>query len=63
MRKIILRVRLLPIPGGLRGVNFKEDTEARAGLKTWVNDIWAEKDAFIAYALGMEATEPDTVEP
>jgi 1-acyl-sn-glycerol-3-phosphate acyltransferase len=61
VRKVIMRVRLLPIPDGLRGVNFREDTEARGGLKKWVNDIWAEKDAFITYALGMEATEPDTV--
>jgi 1-acyl-sn-glycerol-3-phosphate acyltransferase len=63
IRKIIVQVRVLKIPDTLRGVNFRDDAEARNHLKTWVNGIWAEKDAFITYALEMEATEPDTVNP
>jgi 1-acyl-sn-glycerol-3-phosphate acyltransferase len=63
VRKINLHVRLLPIPDSLRGVNFRDDKEARNSLRKWVDGIWAEKDAFITYALGMEATEPDTINP
>jgi 1-acyl-sn-glycerol-3-phosphate acyltransferase len=63
VHKIMLHARLLPIPDGLQGANFRDDTEARSSLKTWVNDIWAEKDACITYALKMEATKPDTVNP
>lgn len=63
VRKIVLHVRLLPIPDGLLGMNFRDDAGARDRLRIWVNSIWAEKDAFITYALEMDTPEPDTASP
>jgi hypothetical protein len=54
VKKISVRMQLRPIDEGIRGRNFREDSEARSQLKDWLNDIWEEKDQIIAYALENE---------
>jgi len=48
VKELSVRVRLLPIGEEVRGKNFREDTEAKNALKTWLNDIWTEKDQYIS---------------
>ena len=47
IRQISVTVRLLPIAAEVRGKNFREDVKAKAALKTWLNDLWAEKENYI----------------
>lgn len=51
VEKIVVRIQLRPIGDEIRGRNFREDTEAKAHLKEWLNGIWEEKERSIAYAL------------
>lgn len=51
IKKIIVRIQLRPIGGGLRGVNFREQREAKSQLKTWLNEIWIEKEHEISRIL------------
>ena len=46
--QIDVRVRLLPIGEEVRGKNFREDAQAKNALKTWLGEIWAEKEQYIA---------------
>ena len=48
VRKISVSVRLLPIGAEVRGRNFREDAVAKNALKTWMNDLWTEKEQYIA---------------
>ena len=47
VKKISVRVRLLPIGQEVRGKNFREDSEAKNALKSWLSDIWTEKELYI----------------
>jgi len=44
VKKISLHACLRPIDPGLRGVNFRQDAAANRQLKTWLDELWAEKD-------------------
>jgi 1-acyl-sn-glycerol-3-phosphate acyltransferase len=48
VRKISVRIQLRPIDEAVRGRNFREDGEAKAALKSWLNDIWEAKDQLIS---------------
>lgn len=48
VRKISVDVQLRPIGEGIRGRNFREDSDAKRELKTWLDGIWQEKEAYIA---------------
>ena len=48
VRKISVRVRLLPIGEEVRGKDFRGDAVAKNALKTWLNDLWSEKEQYIA---------------
>ena len=48
VRKISVNIRLLPIGDEVRGKDFRTDAEAKAALKTWLNDLWTEKEQYIA---------------
>lgn len=52
VRKISLLIQLRPIPDGLRGRNFREDSSARNELKNWLQGIWDEKEEYLAQKLG-----------
>jgi 1-acyl-sn-glycerol-3-phosphate acyltransferase len=47
IKRISVRVRLLPIGEEVRGKNFREDTKAKNALKTWLSDLWVEKEETI----------------
>lgn len=47
IREISVTVRLLPIGAEVRGKNFRQDSVAKAALKTWLNDLWFEKEQYI----------------
>lgn len=42
--KICLHATLKPIDAHLRGVDFRQDPAAKRQLKTWLDELWAEKD-------------------
>jgi len=48
VKKISVKVRLLPIGAEVRGKNFREDAAAKNALKEWLTDLWEEKEAYIA---------------
>jgi len=47
VRKISVRVRLLPIGTEVRGKNFRTDGIAKNALIAWLNELWAEKEQYI----------------
>jgi 1-acyl-sn-glycerol-3-phosphate acyltransferase len=51
VRGISVSARSRPIDEGLRGVNFREDSVAKRQLKTWLNDMWHEKDQLLAASI------------
>ena len=52
VRKISIHVQLLPIGERIRGRNFREDSEAKSYLISWLNDIWLEKEQRLSKVLG-----------
>jgi len=48
VKKISVKVRILPIGAEVRGKNFREDTTSKNALKSWLNELWEEKEAYIA---------------
>ncbi len=59
IKKISVRIQLRPIGDGLRGVNFREQPEAKSQLKTWLNDIWLEKEHQISRILDEGSADND----
>ena len=51
VKKITVHIQLRPIDENLRGVNFREDSEAKGRLKFWLNGIWEEKESFMNHTL------------
>ena len=47
MSKVDVKVREIKIPENLLGRNYEEDIQFREELKSWIEDIWQEKDKFI----------------
>jgi 1-acyl-sn-glycerol-3-phosphate acyltransferase len=47
VERIVVRGRLVDIPTGLRGRNFREDREFRSALQNWVEDAWQEKEGLL----------------
>ncbi len=41
---IVVRVKILPIPENVVGVNYEEDKAFREKIQQWVNQLWQEKD-------------------
>ncbi|MCJ7771763.1 MAG: acyltransferase [Desulfobacterales bacterium] len=41
---ITVRVKVLPIPENVVGVNYEEDKAFRETIQQWVNQLWQEKD-------------------
>ena len=41
---ITVRVKVLPIPKDIVGVNYEEDKAFREKIQQWVNQLWQEKD-------------------
>lgn len=47
IKKIVVHIQLRPVDATVRGRNFREDSEAKAALKKWLDNIWNEKEARI----------------
>jgi 1-acyl-sn-glycerol-3-phosphate acyltransferase len=45
LRRVVVRVRELPIPADLLGRDYANDPEYRARVRAWIDGIWQEKDA------------------
>ncbi len=41
---ITVRVKILPIPANIVGMNYEEDEAFREKIQQWVNQLWQEKD-------------------
>jgi len=50
IREIRIHIRRIPIPSAMRG-DYEGDAAFRERFQTWVNELWAEKDARIASML------------
>ena len=48
LRRVVVRVRLLPIPQHLVGADYSGDAEVRLQFQAWVQQLWREKDAQIS---------------
>lgn len=51
VRQVVVRVRELEIPKRLVSGSYEADAEYRRELQAWVQEMWVEKDAFIAEVL------------
>jgi 1-acyl-sn-glycerol-3-phosphate acyltransferase len=51
-RRIIVRMRQLPIPAELRSGDYARDAKYRKTFQKWLQSIWAEKDAQIGALAG-----------
>jgi 1-acyl-sn-glycerol-3-phosphate acyltransferase len=47
IRRVIVRIRALPIPVQLLGGDYRNDPAFRTAIQNWIGQIWAEKDALI----------------
>ncbi len=48
LRRVVVRVRLLPIPQHLVGADYSGNAEVRQQFQAWVQQLWREKDAQIS---------------
>lgn len=44
IRRIVVRVERLPVPGNVAGMNYQEDQFFRERVRKWINRLWQEKD-------------------
>jgi 1-acyl-sn-glycerol-3-phosphate acyltransferase len=56
IRRVIARVRSLPIPTELLGGDYRNDPEFREAIQDWIGQLWAEKDALIGELRRRQAT-------
>lgn len=47
IRRVVVRTRAIPVPEHLRNGDYSNDAAFRARFATWVNQLWAEKDALL----------------
>ena len=47
MSKVTIKVREVEIPSNLLGKNYEEDIRFRDELKTWMENLWREKEKYI----------------
>ena len=47
MSKVTVKVKEIEIPQDLLGKNYEEDSNFRLELKSWIENIWLEKDKYI----------------
>ena len=51
VRRVIVRVRQLPIPPEFIGCDYRSDTQFRIAIHRWIGQIWTDKDALIEQLL------------
>jgi len=52
VKNISVHVKLMPIRDSLRGRNFRDDGAAKNELKSWLGEVWEEKEQIISQTLG-----------
>jgi 1-acyl-sn-glycerol-3-phosphate acyltransferase len=52
LRRVIVRMRTLPVPQHLLGANYTADAAVREAYAQWVQQLWAEKDEEISALKG-----------
>ncbi len=45
--RIVVRVRVLPVPQNVVGRDYQQDEEYKAAIQQWVNDLWNDKEAIM----------------
>jgi hypothetical protein len=61
VRRIVVRVRSLPIPTHLMQGDYAQDPAFREAFSQWVQQLWREKDAQITTLLdSANSTKPGT---
>ncbi|MCF8209628.1 MAG: acyltransferase [Rhodoferax sp.] len=58
LRRVVVRVRLLPIPKPLLDGDYAQDPAFREAFAQWVQQLWRNKDAQIDALLGPSAAQP-----
>lgn len=61
VNNIVVKVSLRAIPEVVRGKDFREDTAAKAALRSWMGDIWVSKNDTIEQILKEAGNNPDTL--
>lgn len=56
MRRVVVRVRILPIPQHLMGGDYAQDPAFREAFSQWVQQLWRDKDAQIDVLLNAAKT-------
>ncbi|MEQ9736987.1 MAG: hypothetical protein RLN67_07140, partial [Algiphilus sp.] len=57
MRKVIVRVREIPVPKDFYDGDYAGDAAFRQRVHSWVSEIWAEKDQLIDSFLPSSTSE------
>ena len=55
MRRVVVRVRQLPVPDHLLSIDYANDPKAREAFAAWVQQLWREKDALIGSLMARPA--------
>jgi 1-acyl-sn-glycerol-3-phosphate acyltransferase len=55
VRRVVVRLRTLPLPQHLLGANYTADAAVREAYALWVQQLWSEKDALIGQLLKVRA--------
>ena len=56
LKRVIVRVQILPVPEHLMHSAYAGDAEVRAAFQRWVQQLWQDKDAQIARLLAEART-------
>jgi 1-acyl-sn-glycerol-3-phosphate acyltransferase len=56
LKRVIVRVQILPVPEHLMHSDYAGDAEVRAAFQRWVQQLWQDKDAQIARLLAEAKT-------
>ncbi len=56
LKRVIVRVQILPVPEHLMHSDYAGDAEVRAAFQRWVQQLWQDKDAQIARLLSEART-------
>ena len=63
VRRVVVRVRIVPVPAGLLGGDYAQDNAFRAAFSTWVGKLWRDKDAQLATLHALEKARRPGSEP
>lgn len=57
LRKIIMRVEIMPIPQQFIGKDYSSDETYRLAFQTWVNELWQAKDEQLSELVRLESAK------